>query len=254
VPDSYLIRVALELPDGNQAATILNAVVHSYMQYHGEHQRSGNSTLRKSLSDQLEKYKTQIDEKRAELRKIMQRGTVDLHPGYHAIGTLTEGQSDRIAQEMLDTQIELIKAQSTLESTEAAAGAEKDPRMRQTLSDLRINVAALVKRKEYLAKYFDGFKIERRAVNNDTFEATFVNRQLEILMQRENQLNAHLKQLEFETGDYRVTLVDVAVPPRTPVNHRRIAYMAAAPIVVLLAVMSFALFLPLRGARAWAGE
>ncbi len=70
VPDSYLIRVALELPDGNQAATILNAVVGSYIQYNGEHQRSGNSTLRKSLADQLEKYRTQINEKRAELRKI----------------------------------------------------------------------------------------------------------------------------------------------------------------------------------------
>jgi hypothetical protein len=49
-------------------------------------------------------------------------------------------------------------------------------------------------------------------------------------------------------------LVDDAVPPRTPVNNRRFAYMAAAPIVVLLALLSFALFLPLRGSRAWAGE
>ncbi len=47
VPDSYLIRVALELPDGKEAATILNAVVNSYLLYHGEHTRSGNSSLRK---------------------------------------------------------------------------------------------------------------------------------------------------------------------------------------------------------------
>jgi uncharacterized protein involved in exopolysaccharide biosynthesis len=256
VPDSYLIRVALELPDGNQAATILNAVVHSYLEYHNEHQRSSDSTLRKSLADQLEKYQVQINEKRAELRKIMERRNLNLHTGYHAIGTLTEEQSDRVAQEMLDTRLELIKAQSTLEATESAAEAEKDPRVRQMLTDLRINVAALVKRQEHLAKQFDGLKIERRAENDDTFEASFVNRQLEILMQRENQVNAHLKQSEFASGQdhHRVTLVDKALPPRTPLNNRRIAYMAAAPILVLLALLSFSLLLPVRGSRAWTGE
>ncbi len=156
---------------------------------------------------------------------------------------------------MLETQLELIKAQSTLEATEAAAGAANDPRMRQILSDFRINVAAISKRKEYLAKYFDGLKVEQKKVeNNDSFDAAFVNRQLDILLQRENQVNNHLKQLEFEAGAYRVSLVDEAAPPRTPVNNTRMAYMAAAPIVVLLALMSLALLLPVRGSRAWAGE
>ncbi len=161
-----------------------------------------------------------------------------------------------MAQELLDTHVELIKAQSMLEATEAAAEAEKNPRARQTLSDLRINVAALLKQKKYLADYFAGLKIDRKAVNNDRFEATFINRQLEILMRREEQINLQLKQLEFESGqgDHRVTLVDNALPPRTPVNNRRFAYMAAAPVVVLLALMSLALCLPLRGSRAWAGE
>ncbi len=256
VPDSYLIRVALELPDGKEAATILNAVVNSYLLYHGEHTRSGNSTLRKSLAEHLEEYKKQIGEKRDELRTLVQPKVISPHPGYRTAGTVTEEQSDRIAAEMVNAQVELVKAQSTLEATEAAAEAEKDPRLRQTLSDLRINVAALVKQKEYLAKYLDGLKIEKKGTTDVSFEAAFVNRQLEILLKDEAQISAHLKQLEFDSqrGEGRVTLVDNALPPRTPVNDRRFAYMAAAPVVMLLALMSVALCLPLRGSRAWAGE
>ena len=256
VPDSYLIRIALELPDGKEAATILNAVVNSYLLFHGEHTRSGNSTLRKSLAEHLEEYKKQIGEKRDELRTLVQARVISPHPGYRTVGTVTEEQSDRIAAEMVNAQVELVKAQSTLEATEAAAEAEKDPRLRQTLSDLRINVAALVKQKEYLAKYLDGLKIEKKGTNDVSFEAAFVNRQLDILMRREEQVGVQLEQLEFEAsqGDHRVTLVDNAVPPKTPMNNKRIVYMAAAPVVVLLALMSLALCLPLRGSRAWAGE
>jgi hypothetical protein len=83
-----------------------------------------------------------------------------------------------------------------------------------------------------------------------------VNRQLDILLKDEAQINTHLKQLEFDSQnrESRVSLVDNALPPRTPVNDRRFAYMAAAPVVMLLALMSVALCLPLRGSRAWAGE
>ena len=49
VPDAYLIRVALELPDPNQAAAIVNAVVRSYLSYNSEYQRGRNSTLRANL-------------------------------------------------------------------------------------------------------------------------------------------------------------------------------------------------------------
>ena len=35
--DALIIRVGLELADANQAATIVNAVVHAYLAYNGEH-------------------------------------------------------------------------------------------------------------------------------------------------------------------------------------------------------------------------
>ena len=46
VKNAYLIRVALELADPNQAATIVNAVVHSYLAYNSEFKRSENGKLK----------------------------------------------------------------------------------------------------------------------------------------------------------------------------------------------------------------
>ena len=174
VKDAYLIRVALELPDGNQAAAIVNAVVHSYLLYNGEHQRSGNSTLRKSLAEHDEEYKKQISEKRDELRRLYQAGTtasvprISLNasgkvsdPTQPRLSTVTETQARRVADEIINSDLELIKAQSVLEVTEAASNAGNDPHARQVLGELRLNVAALLKQRESQAKYFQGLKVEK---------------------------------------------------------------------------------------------
>ena len=81
VKDTFLIRVGLELPDPNQAAAIVNAVVHSYLEYNFEHQRSGNATLRASLADQLKKYKNEISEKLSEVEERL-RDSPHRRPSY----------------------------------------------------------------------------------------------------------------------------------------------------------------------------
>jgi capsular polysaccharide biosynthesis protein len=269
VRDSNLLRVALELPDGNQAAAIVNAVAESYLEYCGEHQRSGNSTLRNIVSEQLVRYKIQIDEKRAELRKIYEKASISIgslrasnksgkesDPTRSALVTITEAQSQKIADEIINTDLDLIKAESILEATQAATNGENDSHVRQLLSDLRVNVASLLKQKEYQAKYFAGLIVEKFEKTDTSFETTFVNRQLDILMREESQLGAHLKQLEFESSQdlARVTLIDKAVAPVTPKSAARFVYMAATPIVVLLALMGLALLTPVNGPRAWTGE
>ena len=142
VPNTRLIRVALELPDGNQAAAIVNAVVHSYLAYNGEYTRSANSALRQSLVSQLEKYKNAITEKRAELTVLAQKRVFEISlngrtlnqsgklsdPARPTLETITEAQSQRIADELIDTDLELIKVQSTLEATQATSKGENDPR------------------------------------------------------------------------------------------------------------------------------
>ena len=86
--------------------------------------------FRKSLTDQLEKYKNQIDEKRAELKALYVKGTVkkqgpELNKknddgSQPALSSISEEQSQRLAQEMIDTQLEIIKVESDLKTREDA--------------------------------------------------------------------------------------------------------------------------------------
>ena len=141
VKDAFLIRVSLELPDRNQAAAIVNAVVHSYLEYNGEHQRSGNSNLRNSLAEQLKKYRNAIEEKRAELKKVVEKELTDVRPKFlknlsgkeddparSPLASVTESQFQKVVDELINTDLDLIKAQSILEATEAgAAGNDARP-------------------------------------------------------------------------------------------------------------------------------
>ena len=77
VKDAFLIRVALGLSDGNQAAQIVNAVVQSYLAYNGEYKRSANRQLRASLDEQEKKLKDEVKEKEAQLKALYAKGTVD---------------------------------------------------------------------------------------------------------------------------------------------------------------------------------
>ena len=79
VKDAYLIRVALELSDGHQAAAIVNAVIVSYLAYNGEFKRGENSTLRQSLIAQRDIIQNEIKEKRAELKTLREKSTVQAY-------------------------------------------------------------------------------------------------------------------------------------------------------------------------------
>jgi hypothetical protein len=108
-----------------------------------EQDRNANSALRKSLTDKLERYKNQIDELRAELKALMLKRTVDATKkgdpkpkknnddrSPRAPGTLDE-QRIRLAQEMIDTQLKIIKVESDLQAAEAAAGIPPDDKHRE---------------------------------------------------------------------------------------------------------------------------
>jgi uncharacterized protein involved in exopolysaccharide biosynthesis len=264
VPNAHLIRVAMKLPDGNQAAAIVNAVVHSYLAYNREYRRSKNSILRTSLEAQAMNFKTEINDKQAELKALYERSLFDLHrplvfdeSGEHGDPTrsplvaITEAQAERIADELINTDLELIKTRSILDATQAASKGDNDPDLKHILSDLRLKIAALLKQREYQAAYFRGLKVDKKIVHKDTSQAAFVQRQIETLMKRQDQVMANVLQLDFEAGqdDFRVNPVDAAVAPKAPTNDKPMKYMAAAPIAVLLALLGLAALSPIRGER-----
>ena len=143
VKDAYMIRVALEIANGKEAAAIVNAVVSSYLAYNGDFKRGENHKLRASLATQREKIKNEIKIKRAELNSLQRKGTIDasrpilnskaiandgdpsLEPVFSSV---TRGQMEKLADEMMSTDLELFKVESELAALESATRTdEKDP-------------------------------------------------------------------------------------------------------------------------------
>ncbi len=269
VKDAYMIRVALKLPNGDQAAKIVNAVVYSYLAYNSEYRRGKNSTLRAGLVSQLEKFRNEIDEKRAALKSLRQKSGIDLplaaitlkepvdvsDPIRSPIAAVSETQAARIADELINTELELIKSRAILETTEAANKGANDPGLQKNLGDLRLKLTALLKQREYQARYLKGLKVETKTGTEDPIEATLVKREMETLIQRHEQIKTNVQQLDFEADqeDYRVVPIDPAVPPKVPTHDKGIEYMAIAPLAVLLALFGLALLSPVRNGRARTG-
>jgi len=358
VETAYLIRVALDLADKHQAATIVDAVVQSYLTYNAEYMRSANSTLKATLNEVRKRIQDEIQEKKAKLAELLKKGTVDLpqpklasrdskNDGDGAqqptMSNLTEGHVQRLVDKVVSTDLELIEAQANLEVMEAASRANaeenaqlspkddaaiedrikeeflKDPavvaligelsdakeqlehakaravlpndparlatvrqhkklteeytalwaskhdeirkvllkpltgtsQLPETISSLKIRVAALKKRQEEQAKLFERSKAEKKEGNNDTFEATFLNHEVSALLAHEENINSHLQQLEFDAGQevFRVVLVDKASVPQTPTNNKMLKYMAAAPVGILFMVLGLFLLLEIKAER-----
>ena len=135
VDEAYLIQVALELPDGKQAATIVNAVVDAYLLYNNEFNRRANSTLTNNLEAQLKKFRARSTKKRDELKEFYAtKGTVDA-PKLRSIPKLEStkttqrnrhsaplrSQVQGMADEMVKTDLELAEAEAALKILEEKA-------------------------------------------------------------------------------------------------------------------------------------
>ncbi len=157
--DSYLIRVSLELPNAEHAAMIVNAVVDSYMSYHKEYKHGANAQLKSSLKLQLEKLENELKTKIGELQASHQKGTVEIGKPKLYIGppesfensaqptfsSLTEDRVQRIVDQMVTTDLELIAVQAALETARQAAnrapGEEKAQQPQQDAERLETRIA-----------------------------------------------------------------------------------------------------------------
>ena len=69
IDDANLIRVGLELADGAQAATIVNAVVDAYLAYNTEYNRGANNlTQTKNMEEHLKTIQAELANKRVKLK------------------------------------------------------------------------------------------------------------------------------------------------------------------------------------------
>ena len=98
---------------------------------------------------------------------------------------------------------------------------------------------------------FEQMKGEEKTANNDTFEASFVDRQLATLLRSDDQLNTNIQELNFKASqeDFRVSQVDTAVARKIPTNNKRLKYIAVAPVVLLFIVLGLFFMLEIKGER-----
>jgi polysaccharide biosynthesis transport protein len=139
IDDTYVIRVALELPDGYQAAQIVNAVVTAYLKYHNEYQLDVNSALRADLNKHLKFIEDELKNKQTELHAYYAKGTVEAkatlnvdalkHEGDEmrpTFSTLTDNHIQRLVDEMVKTDLELAEAEAALKVLEERAANQAD--------------------------------------------------------------------------------------------------------------------------------
>jgi polysaccharide biosynthesis transport protein len=332
IENTNLIRVSLELPNPDDAVTIVQAVVQQYLAQNTDYSRTANRDLTDSLKAQLVKLATEIARRRSQLRDLNKNGMVapieprellnpktETDPTQPTINKATEEQFARLVDKQVQCDLEYLDALAQLEATKSvrernlgkindemearaveefkrnptvaglleqiaeseklggpknqapspavlaarekheklskdydALWAIRRPGIRQRLADgdqgllspakireLEVNVDKTRRKKEGFAQQFEKVKVIRESANDDAFEVTFLTRQVDSLMNWQDQIKKNLEQLMFEASQdrYRVFLVDSASVPKIPSNNNRLKFMAAAPICALFLIL-----------------
>ncbi|MFI5458447.1 MAG: polysaccharide biosynthesis tyrosine autokinase [Isosphaerales bacterium] len=193
IDGTSLIRVALELSVPEHAATIVNAVVQSYLEFNKEYERSTNSTHKASLTAQLVILDSEIKKMTGELRALYKKGTVEVakpsltlsvsksedDTTQPTISSITEEHHQRLVDEMVRTDLALIEAQAILEVRQAANRAhEEENAQRSQQADTKLDdrireefkkdpaVVALIEEIAETKEHLDGVKAKARQAND----------------------------------------------------------------------------------------
>ncbi len=135
-----MIRVGLELPDGKEAATIVNAVVRSYMVVNGEYMRGRSRTQKTALTASLAQFGNEIKQKTAELNVLYAKGSFDasklernpdaskneLAPGQPAVSVVRLDQSPESVALLVQSDRQYLEAVARLEATNMLLSQSQD--------------------------------------------------------------------------------------------------------------------------------
>jgi succinoglycan biosynthesis transport protein ExoP len=141
-----------------------------------------------------------------------------------------------------------LKYREILDRTTGSGG---DAQPLASIQELKQKIELLKKFKVKQTELFKAMEVDQKATNSDTFEATYLNYQLNSLLNREDQVKKHLEQLMFaaDREHYRITLLDQASAPKSPSNDKRLKYMAAAPVGVMFMMLGLFLLMEIKAER-----
>ncbi len=170
VKEAYLIRVALELPNAEHAATIINAVVDSYLEYHAEYQHGANSQLKASLAAQLGILQKECESKTRELRALRQNGAAQSPQAIDdlkiRVGTVAKAKEDQATPHEESTIEEKPVNGDTLE---AALLTQQASSLQRSAAKVKANLAQLefeASQESFRVAQVDRASIPKTATNN----------------------------------------------------------------------------------------
>ena len=135
VKNANLIRVSLESPNAQEAVTIVNAVVDSYLAQNNDYSRNANRALSDSLEARIKKLGAEIEQKKKQLKDLIKQGRVTVLKPQDMLNTSTKNETDsnqptvktlsanqieQMIHEIVRNDLELSDAQSLLEVKLAA--------------------------------------------------------------------------------------------------------------------------------------
>jgi succinoglycan biosynthesis transport protein ExoP len=129
IDNTNLIRVALELPDRDEAITIVQAVIDAYKARYADKHRAENRLLKEGVEDYLKKLTDQIEIKRAKLKSLYSDGKVaalkpedrlninndDDSVTQPTFKKVSEDYVQNMMAQMVRTDLDIIEAQSMLD-------------------------------------------------------------------------------------------------------------------------------------------
>ncbi len=260
--NTFLIRVALRSREPVEAAAIVNAVVYSYLEQHGDYHRTANRALKKSLEEELQMLEVKISEKKKELRELLERGHIirlnrplvksntvkqddeEIQPSLAAV---TEEQLTKVTDRLLQADLDLIDARARLEMELA-----KQPNLMDRLPERQAAVEDAKRRRIGYAQYIARLEVQSKPQDLDTFDATLATQELEFLLKKEDIISQKLEELRFQSKQsvYRVTQHDQAQVPKVAATNPRTIGLPAASVGILFLVLGLFLTREIRATRA----
>lgn len=159
IKDTFLIRVALESYDRNEAFVIVQAVIQAYMEKIGKYGQAINIAQKKRLQQEAAKVDAEITKTTSELIKFAKKGNIQLidrvaqsADGAEGKGTTQEIDGDHVSEDeyskfrydYIRTKLELDAEEKILKQKQAEADSAKtakpeDQNLEQTLALAELN-------------------------------------------------------------------------------------------------------------------
>jgi len=134
---------------------------------------------------------------------------------------------------------------------ERSAKGVRAPLSEARIQELEVAVVKARRKKESFAKQLEGIEVVGNDVDHHMHSTAQLKSQLNNLIQRGVQLKKNQAQLMYEPihDEYLVSVIESASASRSPANNKRLQYMAAVPVVVVLLLLGSFLAHEIAGGR-----